>query len=35
MHLRDAQPQVLRVIEMVGLQRLPGVAVDDAPQVLA
>ena len=41
MRLRDAQPQVLRVIEVVGLNRLPGVAVeesdevDDSPRVLA
>ena len=41
MRLRDAQPQVLRVIEVVGLDRLPGVAVeesagvDDSPPVLA
>jgi anti-anti-sigma factor len=41
MRLRDAQPQVLRVIELVGLHRLPGVDVveavglDDAPRVLA
>jgi anti-anti-sigma regulatory factor len=35
MHLRHAQPQVLRIIEIVGLQRLPGVAVDAPPHVLA
>lgn len=41
MRLRDPQPQVLRVIEVVGLNRLPGVAVeesadvDDSPRVLA
>jgi anti-anti-sigma factor len=41
MRLRDAQPQVLRVIEVVGLHRLPGVtveesvALDDSPHVLA
>jgi hypothetical protein len=41
MRLRDPQPQVLRVIEIVGLHRLPGVKVeesvelDDAPRVLA
>jgi hypothetical protein len=35
MHLRNAQPQVLRVIEIVGLQRLPGVAVDQPSRVLA
>jgi hypothetical protein len=40
--LRDPQPQVLRVIEVVGLHRLPGVAVEDStdlaedsPRVLA
>ena len=41
MLLRDPQPQVMRVIDVVGLNRLPGVAVeeaadvDDAPRVLA
>jgi len=41
MRLRDSQPQVLRVIEVVGLHRLPGVVVeesvelDDSPRVLA
>jgi hypothetical protein len=35
MRLRNPQPQVLRVIEVVGLQRLPGVAVDEPPRVLA
>ncbi len=42
MRLRDPQPQVLRVIEVVGLHRLPGVAVEDSadlaedsPRVLA
>jgi len=41
MILRDPQPQVLRVLEVVGLHRLPGVAVeesadvDDSPPVLA
>jgi anti-anti-sigma factor len=41
MRLRDPQPQVLRVIEVVGLHRLPGVVVeesvelDDSPRVLA
>jgi anti-anti-sigma regulatory factor len=35
MHLRNAQPQVLRVIEIVGLKRLPGVAADEPPRVLA
>ncbi len=31
MRLRDAQPQVLRVIEMFGLERLPGVSYEDTP----
>jgi anti-anti-sigma factor len=41
MRLRDAQPQVLRVVEVVGLHRLPGVSVeepaevDGSPRVLA
>jgi anti-anti-sigma factor len=41
MLLRDPQPQVLRVLEVVGLNRLPGVAIeespefDDSPRVLA
>ena len=41
MLLRDPQPQVLRVLEIVGLNRLPGVAIeestelDDSPRVLA
>jgi anti-anti-sigma factor len=41
MLLRDPQPQVMRVIDVVGLNRLPGVAVeeaadvDDSPRVLA
>lgn len=41
MRLRDPQPQVMRVIDVVGLNRLPGVAVeeaadvDDSPRVLA
>jgi anti-anti-sigma factor len=41
MLLRDPQPQVRRVLEVVGLNRLPGVAieesadVDDSPPVLA
>jgi anti-anti-sigma factor len=41
MLLRDPQPQVMRVIGVVGLNRLPGVAVeeaaevDDSPRVLA
>ena len=28
LHLRDAQPQVWRVIEIVGVNRLPGVVAD-------
>jgi anti-anti-sigma regulatory factor len=28
LHLRNAQPQVWRVIEMVGVHRLPGVVTD-------
>jgi anti-anti-sigma regulatory factor len=35
MHLRNPQPQVLRVIEVVGLHRLPGVAVDEPSRALA
>jgi anti-anti-sigma factor len=41
LRLRDPQPQVLRVMEVVGLHRLPGVVVeesadvDDSPRVLA
>jgi anti-anti-sigma regulatory factor len=35
MHLRNPQPQVLRIIEIVGLHRLPGVAVAASPSVLA
>jgi anti-anti-sigma factor len=35
MALRGPQPQVLRVIEWVGLQRLPGVALEDPERVLA
>jgi hypothetical protein len=34
MRLRNPQPQVLRVIEMVGLPRLPGVAVEAPSRVL-
>ena len=30
MRLRDAQPQVLRIIEAVGLHRLPSVVVESA-----
>jgi anti-anti-sigma regulatory factor len=29
--IRGAQPQILRLIELVGLHRLPGVVVDRAP----
>ena len=29
LHLRNAQPQVWRLIEIVGVNRLPGVVVDD------
>ena len=29
--IRGAQPQILRLIEIVGLHRLPGVTVDSAP----
>jgi anti-anti-sigma regulatory factor len=28
MEIRGAQPQIMRLIEMVGLHRLPGVVVD-------
>jgi hypothetical protein len=35
MRLRNPQPQVLRVIEVVGLHRLPGVAVDQPSRALA
>ena len=41
MRLRDPQPQVLRVIEVVGLHRRPGVVVEesielaDSPRVRA
>jgi anti-anti-sigma factor len=41
MLLRDPQPQVLRVLEVVGLHRLPGVGiaesaeVDESPRILA
>jgi anti-anti-sigma regulatory factor len=32
LHLRNAQPQVWRVIEVVGVNRLPGVVAEpDAP----
>jgi hypothetical protein len=29
--IRGAQPQILRLIEIVGMHRLPGVTVDTAP----
>jgi len=29
LHLRNAQPQVWRVIEVVGVNRLPGVVADE------
>jgi anti-anti-sigma regulatory factor len=29
--IRGAQPQIMRLIEIVGLHRLPGVIVDQAP----
>jgi anti-anti-sigma factor len=32
MLLRDPQPQVLRVLEVVGLNRLPGVAIEESPE---
>jgi anti-anti-sigma regulatory factor len=31
LHLRAPQPQVLRVIELVGLSRLPGVRLEHMP----
>ena len=31
LHLRNAQPQVWRVIEIVGMHRLPGVVAEQAP----
>ena len=33
MHIRGAQPQIRRLIETVGLHRLPGVEVEPAPVV--
>lgn len=35
LHLRAPQRQVLKLIELVGLSRLPGVALDPAPAALA
>lgn len=35
LHLRDAQPQVWRVIEIVGVNRLPGVVADGQTAVPA
>jgi anti-anti-sigma regulatory factor len=35
LHLRNAQPQVWRVIEVVGVNRLPGVVADDQRPVPA
>ena len=35
LHLRHAQPQVWRVIEVVGVNRLPGVVADDHSPVPA
>ena len=35
LHLRNAQPQVWRVIEIVGVNRLPGVVVDRQSPLLA
>jgi anti-anti-sigma regulatory factor len=32
--LRGAQPQIQRLIEMVGLHRLPGVRVDGGAQAI-
>ena len=33
--LRAPQPQVLRVIELVGLSRLPGITLESIPAALA
>jgi anti-anti-sigma factor len=33
LHLCNAQPQVWRVIEVVGVHRLPGVVADEQPAV--
>jgi anti-anti-sigma factor len=35
LRLRDAQPQILRLIELVGLHRLPGVSLDRSSPALA
>jgi anti-anti-sigma regulatory factor len=35
LHLRGAQPQVWRVIEVVGVNRLPGVVAEGEPAVPA
>jgi anti-anti-sigma factor len=35
MRLRGAQPQILRLIELVGLNRLPGVKLDGTTPALA
>ena len=35
LHLRNAQPQVWRVIQVVGVHRLPGVVADGATPALA
>ena len=35
LHLRNAQPQVWRVIEIVGVHRLPGVVADEQTPVPA
>jgi anti-anti-sigma factor len=35
LYVRNAQPQVWRVIEVVGLHRLPGVVADGCEPVLA
>jgi anti-anti-sigma factor len=35
LHLRNAQPQVWRVIEIVGVHRLPGVVLDPQSPVAA
>jgi anti-anti-sigma regulatory factor len=35
LHLRNAQPQVWRVIDVVGVNRLPGVVAEEEPPVPA
>ena len=35
LRLRGAQPQIERLIELVGLHRLPGVRLEPAPAVFA